>query len=155
MHWSLYCDFEYLLQAKMLENVLFVLSLSFFLHKLCHFRASTIFQLVVPLLAFFANARFFLFICRSFAAVMVTNPLKQRELFISSRASFQRYTSFYPFTPKSGQSQKIIQQNFQISLCEILKNKEYRVNVLLKRFHLNGNTIWFHPQTQKLELHNK
>ena len=59
MHWSLYCDFEYLLQAKMLENVLFVLSLSLFLHKLCHFRASTIFQLVVPLLAFFANARFF------------------------------------------------------------------------------------------------
>ena len=98
---------------------------------------------------------FFLFICRSFAAVMVTNPLKQRELFISSRASFQRYTLFYPFTPKSGQSQKIIQQNFQISLCEILKNKEYRVNVLLKRFHLNGNTIWFHPQTQKLELHTK
>ena len=24
---------------------------------------------------------------------------------------------------------------------------------LLKRFHLNGNTIGFHPQTQKLELH--
>ena len=133
---------------------LFSLSL-FFLHKFCYFRASTIFQLVVPLLAFLANARFFLFICRSFAAVMVTNPLKQRELFISSRASFQRYTLFYPFTPKSGQSQKIIQQNFQISLCEILKNEEYRVNVLLKRFHLNGNTIWFHPQTQKLELHTK
>ena len=84
-----------LLQAKMLENVLFVLSLSlslslFFLHKFCYFRASTIFQLVVPLLALLANARFFLFICRSFAAVMVTNPLKLRELFIFSRASFQR-----------------------------------------------------------------
>ena len=26
---------------------------------------------------------------------------------------------------------------------------------LLKRFHLNGNTIGFHPQTQKLELHTK
>ena len=25
--------------------------------------------------------------------------------------------------------------------------------VLLKRFHLNGNTIGFHPQTQKIELH--
>ena len=25
--------------------------------------------------------------------------------------------------------------------------------VLLKRFHLNGYTIGFHPQTQKLELH--
>ena len=26
---------------------------------------------------------------------------------------------------------------------------------LLKRFHLNGNTIRFYPQTQKLELHTK
>ena len=26
---------------------------------------------------------------------------------------------------------------------------------LLKRFHLNGNTIGFYPQTQKLELHTK
>ena len=26
---------------------------------------------------------------------------------------------------------------------------------LLKRFHLNGNTIEFHPQTQKLELRTK
>ena len=66
------------------------LSLSLFLHKFCYFRASTIFRLVVPLLALVANARFFLFICRSFAAVMVTNPLKLRELFIFSRASFQR-----------------------------------------------------------------
>ena len=30
-----------------------------------------------------------------------------------------------------------------------------RVKVLLKRFHVNGNTIGFHPQTQKLELHTK
>ena len=29
------------------------------------------------------------------------------------------------------------------------------VKVLLKRFHLNGNTTGFHPQTQKLELHTK
>ena len=27
------------------------------------------------------------------------------------------------------------------------------MKVLLKRFHLNGNTIGFDPQTQKLELH--
>ena len=26
---------------------------------------------------------------------------------------------------------------------------------LLKRFHLNGNTIGFHRQIQKLELHTK
>ena len=30
-------------------------------------------------------------------------------------------------------------------------NKYYQVKVLLKRFHLNGNTTGFHPQTQKLE----
>ena len=29
------------------------------------------------------------------------------------------------------------------------------MKVLLKRFHLNGNTIGFHPQTQKLQLHTK
>ena len=29
------------------------------------------------------------------------------------------------------------------------------MRVLLKRFHLNGNTIGVHPQTQKLELHTK
>ena len=37
----------------------------------------------------------------------------------------------------------------------MLKNKEYQVKVLLKGFHLNGNTIGFHPQTHKLELHTK
>ena len=29
------------------------------------------------------------------------------------------------------------------------------MKVLLKRFYLNGNTIGFHPQTQKLEMHNR
>ena len=29
------------------------------------------------------------------------------------------------------------------------------MRVLLSSFHLNGNTIGFHPQTQKLELHTK
>ena len=29
------------------------------------------------------------------------------------------------------------------------------MKVLLKRFHLNGNTIGFHPQTQTVELHTK
>ena len=40
-----------------------------------------------------------------------------------------------------------------ISFCEISKNKWYHAKVLLKRFHLNGHTIGFYPQTQKLELH--
>ena len=30
-----------------------------------------------------------------------------------------------------------------------------RVKVLLKRFHLNGHTIGFHPETQKLEQRTK
>ena len=34
-----------------------------------------------------------------------------------------------------------------------VKNKHYHVKELLKRFHLNGHTIGFCPQTQKLELH--
>ena len=54
------------------------------------------------------------------------------------------------FTAKSGQS-----QNFQISFCTILKSRCHNVKVLLKRFHLNGNTAGFCPQTQKLELHTK
>ena len=34
-----------------------------------------------------------------------------------------------------------------------MKNKWFHAKVLLKRFDLNGHTIGFHPQTQKLELH--
>ena len=30
-------------------------------------------------------------------------------------------------------------------------NKEHHGKVLLSSFHLNGHTIGFHPQTQKLE----
>ena len=48
---------------------------------------------------------------------------------------------------------KKIHKKFQISFCKILKNKWYHAKVLLKRFHLNGHTIGFHPQTQKVELH--
>ena len=29
------------------------------------------------------------------------------------------------------------------------------MKILLKRFHLNGDTIGFHPQTQMLERHTK
>ena len=45
------------------------------------------------------------------------------------------------------------QEKFQNSFCKILKNKWYYATVLLKRFHLNGHTIRFRPQTQKLEIH--
>ena len=33
----------------------------------------------------------------------------------------------------------------------MLRNNYYRVKVLPERYHLNGNTIGFYPQTQKLE----
>ena len=46
-----------------------------------------------------------------------------------------------------------VQEKSRISYCKILKNKCYHAKVLLKRFHLNGHTIGFRPQTQKLELH--
>ena len=46
-----------------------------------------------------------------------------------------------------------IQEKSQISFCQILKNKWNHTKVLLKRFHLNGHTMGFHPQTQKLEQH--
>ena len=32
----------------------------------------------------------------------------------------------------------------------MLKNKYFHVNVVLKRFHLNGHTKGIHPQTQNL-----
>ena len=37
----------------------------------------------------------------------------------------------------------------------ILTNKYLYAKGLPKRIHLNGNTVGFHPQTQKLELHTK
>ena len=37
----------------------------------------------------------------------------------------------------------------------ILKNKYCYAKGLPKRTHLNGNTVGFHLQTQKLELHTK
>ena len=45
-----------------------------------------------------------------------------------------------------------IQEKSQILFCIILKNKWYHAKVLPKRFHMNGHTIGFRPQTQKLEL---
>ena len=46
-------------------------------------------------------------------------------------------------------------QNFisRLKSYNYILNKQYHVKVLLKRFHLNGKTIGFHPQTQKLEQH--
>ena len=48
-------------------------------------------------------------------------------------------------------------QNFQTSICKINMEKKgnKKVETTLKKFHLKDNTIGFHPQTQKLELHTK
>ena len=40
-----------------------------------------------------------------------------------------------------------------ISFCKIVKNKQYLMKVLLNSFHLNGHTLGFDPQIQKLEPH--
>ena len=48
-------------------------------------------------------------------------------------------------------------QNFQTSICKINMEKKgnKKVETMLKKFHLKDNTIGFHTQTQKLELHTK
>ena len=48
-------------------------------------------------------------------------------------------------------------QNFQTSIRKINVEKKgnKKVETMLKKFHLKDNTIGFHPQTQKLELHTK
>ena len=46
-------------------------------------------------------------------------------------------------------------QKDDTSFCTILRIKYYFANFLPKRFHLNDNTIGFHPQTQKLKQHTK
>ena len=38
-----------------------------------------------------------------------------------------------------------------MSVLQMLKNKYFHVNVLFKRYHLNGHIKGFHPQTQNLE----
>ena len=54
-------------------------------------------------------------------------------------------------TPTSAQLIIKIQEKSKLHFVKILKNKKHHVKVLLSTFHLNGNTIGFHPQTQKLE----
>ena len=48
-------------------------------------------------------------------------------------------------------------QNFQTSIRKINVEKKgnKKVETMLKKFHLKDNTIGFHTQTQKLELHTK
>ena len=40
----------------------------------------------------------------------------------------------------------------QVGLHHLVQhNKQHHKNILLNRFHLNGHTLGFHPQKQKLE----
>ena len=56
----------------------------------------------------------------------------------------ERGERFYPFTTRSGPSQKFV--------SKMRKNKQHYVKVLLKRFHMNGHITEIYPRTQKLEL---
>ena len=47
----------------------------------------------------------------------------------------------------------IAKKKSRIFIFTIVKNKQYHVKVLLDNFHLNGHTLGFHPQTQKLQPH--
>ena len=42
-------------------------------------------------------------------------------------------------------------QKCQRSFCKISRNKQHHRKVLLSSFHLNGHTLGFHSQTEKLE----
>ena len=54
-------------------------------------------------------------------------------------------------TPRRGESQNATKfSNFNLE-----KKGNKKVETMLKKFHLKDNTIGFHPQTQKLELHTK
>ena len=41
----------------------------------------------------------------------------------------------------------------EFHFAKIVKNKQHHLKVLLKSFHLNGQTQGFHPQTQKVQPH--
>lgn len=47
-----------------------------------------------------------------------------------------------------------IPKKFQISFYKILRNKQYYVKILPKRFRLNGKTIGFRLHIQKLQRQN-
>ena len=46
-----------------------------------------------------------------------------------------------------------LRKKSSILFCKIVKNKEHHINVLLNSFQLNGHSLGFHPETQKVQLH--
>ena len=62
----------------------------------------------------------------------------------------------FEFTENLNRWLKIkFRKKFKFCFLKSLKINSTICKVLPKRFHLNGNTTGFHPQTQKLELHPK
>ena len=60
-------------------------------------------------------------------------------------------TRFTHFTIEVSQINNL--RKLLILFCKILQNRQRHRKALLKSFHLNGHTLGFIPQTQKLELH--
>ena len=56
--------------------------------------------------------------------------------------------SLFPFIPKVEKKSKIRERNLQISFFKMPNIKHHHVKELLKRFHLNGHTIGFHPHSK-------
>ena len=56
---------------------------------------------------------------------------------------------FIALTPKSAKF-KTEGKNLEFHFCKIVKYKQHYLKVLLNSYHLNGHTLGFHPQTQKL-----
>ena len=66
---------------------------------------------------------------------------QQNNLFLVSLITF-------PLHPKSRKKSKIRERNLQISFFKMPNNKHHHEKELLKRFHLNGHTMGFHPHSK-------
>ena len=70
-------------------------------------------------------------------------------IWIAADQELTTKVSVNPLTPNSAWSQN--SRKIPNFFSYILKNDKYHWKVLPKSFRLNGRTIGFHPQTQKLE----
>ena len=48
---------------------------------------------------------------------------------------------------------RVLKSKLRGKNLEMVQNEQYHMNVLLNSFNLNGHTLGFHPQTQKLQPH--
>ena len=75
--------------------------------------------------------------------IRIDGALEANYIFVSSRATCRRFPSL---------SLLIVIKKCQISISKILQNKLYHPKVPANRFYLNGHTIGFRQQPQKLKL---